>query len=73
MFADYFCVPCNDNNNIQEHLKGIVKGSVPCVNRDIAFSGGLKAVESLKTTAMGQAINRYTDEEVLVTFCFSCM
>ena len=46
-------------------MKGIVKGNITSKNRDIALSGGLKAVEELKATAMGQAINHYTDEEVL--------
>ena len=51
----------------QEHLKGIVEGKVPSCHRHIAQYGGMKATEKLKATAMGQAIHKYSDDEVLIS------
>ena len=42
----------------------IVEGKIANSDRDDVLGGNPKTVQSLKATAMGHAINKYSDEEV---------
>ena len=52
---------------VQKLFKDITEGKIANSDREDIMSGHPKAMQPVKSTAMGQAINKYNDEEV----CFN--
>ena len=52
---------------VQKLFKDITEGKIANSDRDDIMSGHPKVMQLVKSTAMGQAINKYNDEEVCFT------